>query len=105
MKKHLITLLLPSLCSYIPAFSQDALLETVKRIVAEQLNMNYPDHRRPFVPEELGTSFQIVDIATRKPVTTKIKTGRLYYFAPRGDDMVRNVFAVGQIWKHERLSQ
>ena len=88
MKKHLLTLLLATLCSCIPAFSQDARLETVKRIVAERLNMNYPDRRRPFVPEELGTSFRIVDIATRKPVTTKIKTGRIYYFAPRGDDMV-----------------
>lgn len=50
--------------------------------------MNYPDRRMPFVPEELGTGYRIVDIATRKPVSTKIKTGRIYYFAPRGDDMV-----------------
>ncbi len=88
MKKHMLTLLLATLCSCIPAFSQDALLETVKRIVTERLNANYPDRRMPFVPEELGTSFQIVDIATRKQVTTKIKTGRIYYFAPRGDDVI-----------------
>lgn len=73
-----------------PVYSQSALLDSVKKAVAINLNAINSKYKnwRILSSNDLNYRYQIFDILTLQSASESISNGRIYYFSLLGDDQI-----------------